>query len=391
MKSKTNISAAVFCVLLMLITGASDALKGVFLPQFKSSFSLSGSQSSRIIMMCYVGNLLFLFIGGYFADRLPRKRFVGAVMLMWMSSLAAYVFTENYAVLLVAMIFSMGASTMLSTSVNLITPLIFAAPAFYVNIFNFCQGAGITASQNLGGHFADRLSGWHAANAILLALAAVCFVLLMTLKLPDPDPSAADKSPVSSYKSVLKNPACILLILLCGFYNVSEHGLQNWLTSYGSEYLGFTVSRSALFLSLFFGGITIGRLIFAPVVQRLGVFRSMLVFTTISALLYSFGILLERKGVYLICISGLAFSIIYPTMVLLIGRFFDPNVSGAATGFIIGMSNIFDIAFNACFGGLVQKTGYAFSIKLLPVFMTLFAVVLYILRFAIPRSKEIKA
>ena len=207
MKSKANLSAAVFCVLLMLITGASDALKGVFLPQFKSSFSLSGSQSSRIIMMCYVGNLLFLFIGGYFADRLPRKRFVGAVMLMWMSSLAAYVFTESYAVLLVAMIFSMGASTMLSTSVNLITPLIFAAPAFYVNIFNFCQGAGITASQNLGGRFADKLSGWHAANAILLALAAVCFVLLMTLKLPDPDPSAADKSPVSSYKSVLKNPA----------------------------------------------------------------------------------------------------------------------------------------------------------------------------------------
>lgn len=379
----------IYCILIMIITGASDALRGVFLPQLKDSFSLSAAQSSRIIMISYVGNLLFLFIGGYLADRLPRKRFIAGVMLMWMSALALYVTTESYAVLMFAMIFSMGASTMLSTTVNLITPLLFASPALFINIFNFCQGIGITFSQNIGGRYADSISSWHGANAILLVCAAVCLILLFTLRLPDPDPAAGNESVLRSYKTVVKNHACIFLILLCGLYNMAEHGLQNWLTSYGSEYLGFSVSRSAFFLSVFFGGITAGRLIFAPLVQKLGVFRSLLIWSAVSALLYIFGILLGRTGIYLICISGLAFSIIWPTLVLLISKFYDSKLVGAATGFIIGISNFFDIGFNACFGSLVQKLGYGVSIKILPAAMLLFAITLYVLRFAVKESKSV--
>lgn len=385
---KTKIPAAVYCVLIMTITGASDALRGVFLPLFRNEFHLTETKSSMIIMLSYVGNLLFLFIGGYLADRLPRKKFIGGVMLLWMSALAVYIFTESYAILLCAMIFSMGASTMLSTTVNIITPLVFTAPAFFINFFNFCQGMGITASQNIGGRFADKLSSWHGANVIILSCAVLCFILLMTLKLPDPD-EKKDGSVIGSYAQVLKNPACIYLILLCGFYYIAEHGLQNWLTSYGSEYLGFTVSRSAFFLSMFFGGITLGRLIFAPLVQKLGTFRSLLIWTTAAAALYTLGIILGKAGVYLICISGLAFSIIWPTLVLLIGKFFDVSLSGAATGFITGISTVFDIGFNACFGSLVQATGYGVSIKILPAAMLLFAVTMYLLRFRIPGSANI--
>jgi fucose permease len=387
MKPKKNIRAALCCVLLMIITGSSDALRGVFLPVFKTHFSLSDSQSSRIIMISYVGNLIFLFVGGYLADRLPRKRFIGGVMILWMSALAAYVFTDSYAVLLCAMIFSMGASCMLSTTVNLITPLLFASPALLVNVFNFCQGVGITSSQNIGGRFAGKFSSWHTANALLLAAAAVCFVLFMTLKLPDPEPQP--QSVLKSYAKVLRNPACIYLILLCGFYNVAEHGLLNWLTSYGSEYLGFTVPRSAFFLSLFFGGITLGRLDFAPLVEKIGAFRSMLIWSTAAALLYVTGIALGRFGIWLICISGLAFSIIWPTYALLVVKFYDPSLSGAAAGLIIGIAYLFDIAFNACFGSLIGSLGYGKAITVLPAAMVLFTVTLYLLRFNVAASKNI--
>jgi fucose permease len=386
MKNK-KIFAAVYCVLIMLVTGASDAMRGVFLPTFRTRFGLSDSQSSTIIMISYVGNLLFLFIGGYLADRLPRKRFIGGVMLMWMASLAAYVFTENYTVLLCGMIFSMGASCMLSTTVNIITPLIFTAPAMFVNLLNFCQGIGITTAQNVGGRFSEKISSWHCANAILLVAAALAFVLLMTLKLPDPEPQQTGV--LKSYAKVLKNPACIYLILLCGFYNVAEHGLLNWLTSYGSEYLGYSVPRSAMFLSIFFGGITLGRLVFAPVVQKLGTFKSMLIWTTAAASLYVLGIAFGKKGIWLICAAGLAFSIVWPNLALLLVKFFDPSVSGAAVGFVISVSYIFDIAFNAGFGPLVEAYGYGRSIVILPTAMVLFTVTLYMLRFRVPASKNI--
>lgn len=377
---------AVFCGLLMIFLGASDALRGVFLPIFKNEFSLSKFQSSMIIMVSYIGNLLFLFIGGYIIDRVNRKKFIAAVMLMWMCALAVYVFTSSYVILLIFMIFSMGASTMLSTTVNIITPMCFASAAFFINFFSFMQGIGISGAQNIGGRFADISGSWHTINLVLLIGALLCLVLLIFVKIPQSYNNSENRG---SYLSVIKNPAFIYLILLCGFYYISEHGLQNWLVTYGSEYLGFTISRSAFFLSMFFGGITVGRLIFAPLVQKFGIMKSLSIYISAACILYTVGILLERTGIILVCISGLAFSIIWPTFVLLIGKYYPPSQSGIATGFITGISTVFDIAFNAFFGKVVEAAGFGISIKILPLSMLLFCAFFFLLKFRVKNQNVI--
>lgn len=386
MNKENKIPALLFCGLIMLITAASDALRGVFLPQFKSSFSLTDSEAGRIIMVSYIGNLLFLSIGGYLSDRMPRKRFIGGVLILWIGALLTYIFTENYYLLLFAMIFSMGGSTMISTSVNVITPLMFASPAAFVSFFNFLQGVGITASQNVGGRFAGSIKSWHAANGIILTLAVVCFILLMTLKLPDPEPKAQR----TNLFSILKQPQSIMLIFICGCYFVAEHGLMNWLTSYGSEYLGFTVSKAAFFLSLFFGGITVGRLVFAPFIDRIGVFKCLLIFSSVGAVLYTLGIVFGKSGMLLLGISGIAFSIIYPLLVMLIGKFFDSACAGSATGLILSVATLFDIGFNAFFGSFVEKAGYGKAMTVMPSAALLVAVLLFSLKAFSPKAKIIK-
>lgn len=364
----------------MLITAASDSLRGVFLPGFKAAFSLTEPQASRIIMVSYLGNLLFLSVGGYLSDRVPRKKFIGGLLLLWSTALLSYVFTENYNLLLAAMLVSMGGSTMLSTSVNLLTPMLFVSPAMFVSIFNFIQGIGITATQNIGGRFAETLTAWHTANIILLVLAVICFILLTRLDLPEQQSNEKK----ANYPELIKNPATILLILICGFYFVAEHGLMNWLTSYGTEHLGLSVSDSAKYLSLFFGGITVGRLIFAPFIDRIGVFRSLLIWSLAGAALYSAGIALGKGGLIVVGISGLAFSIIYPMLVVLIGSFYAPAVSGSATGFVLSAATFFDIFFNAFFGDIIENVGYGKAIIILPASAILFCAVLYILRFCVP-------
>ena len=384
-KKKPNIAAVLFCSIVMLITASSDSLRGVFLPEFRSAFGLTEPQASRIIMISYLGNLLFLSVGGRLSDRLPRKRFIGGLLILWGTALGSYVLTENYLLLLIAMIFSMGGSTMLSTSINLITPMLFASPAMLVSIFNFIQGVGITASQNIGGRFADTLKAWHAANLILLILAAVSFLLLMRLDLPDPEKT----SQKTSYAELVRNPATLLLILICGCYFVAEHGLMNWLTSYGSEHLGLTISDSAKYLSLFFGGITVGRLVFAPVIDRIGVFRTLLIWSLAGAVLYAAGMALGRSGLLLLGISGLAFSVVYPMLVVLIGKFYDSSAAGSATGFVLSTATFFDIFFNAFFGNLVESAGYGRAMIVLPVSAVLFCALLYLLRFTVKASKDI--
>ncbi len=387
----SRILITTFCILMMILTGASDGSRGVFLPLFTDAFSLSESKATLIIMMSYIGNLIFLFTGGYFLDRMKKKNFLLIIMLIWMSALLCYVFTENYIVLLVAMVFSMGTSSVLSTSINLLTTMLFLTPVFITNFFIFIQGIGISGVQNLGGKAAESglstaeseasLRNWHIFNLILLGCAAVGIVLLLLAKFPEEKPF--DKgAKTGGWRAVLKNPATIFLVPICGFYYMAEHGIQNVLTTYGSEYLGYTVEKSAMFLSLFFGGITVGRLLFAPFVQKIGIMKSMTVFVTLSGIMYITGILLEQKGIWLLCLSGLAFSIIWPTTVLMIASFFTPDTSGVAVGFITSMATLFDIAFFAFFGKFTEFAGYGISIKLLPASMLLFCLSFYGLRFA---------
>lgn len=386
MSKKMKIRAGIFCSLVMLITAASDSLRGVFLPQFRNSFSLTEPQAARIIMVSYIGNLLFLSIGGRLSDRLPRKKFIGGVLVLWSLALFSYIFTENYWLLLLAIMFSMGGSTMISTSVNIVTPLVFLSPAMFVSLFNFLQGIGITASQNIGGRFADSLKAWHIANAILFCLAVVCFILLMTLELPDPQP-AGEKVSIGK---IARDPASILLICSCGGYFIAEHGLQNWLTSYGSEYLGITVSRSSIYLSMFYGALTVGRLIFAPFIDRIGVFRCLMIWSAAGAVLYAAGFAMGKRGLIVIAAAGLAYSILYPLLVMLIGEFFDKSVAGSATGFILSAATFFDIFFNAFFGRLVEGVGYGRAIYVLPAAAAVFSLLLFALKFGVKRAKEVR-
>ncbi len=381
-KQQGGLFVLAYYIVMMVTLGASDGLRGVFLPLFEDSFTLNKTQSSMIIMFSYIGNLLFLFIGGYFLDRMSKKKFLLVVTFMWMVSLVCYIFTESYPILLIAMIFSLGASTMLSTSLNVVTPLLFASPAFFINVFSFANGVGIFSAQNIGGRIATRIQAWHLINLVLLILGIIALLFLSRIHFPKQEIKAEKglKGTIHSYLSVMKNPACKYLICICGFYCITEHGLQNWLVTYGSEYLGFTRSRAALFLSIFFGGITVGRLIFAPLVQKLTPVKSVSIFSGIAAVLYITGILLERTGIVPLLLSGLAFSILWPTLVMVIGSYYPSTQNGIAVGLVSGLATFFDIAFNAGFGTLVEKTGFAVSIKILPVAAALLFLVFMIMR-----------
>lgn len=356
---------------MMAVLGASDALRGVFLPVFRSSFELTQTQASMIIMASYIGNVLFLFLGGYVSDRVDRRKFIFAVTLMWAAALCVYIFTESYALIVCAMVFSMGASQMLSTTVNVITPLVFVSPALLINTFGFIQGMGMVAAQKIGGSFTGSIAYWHRANALLLILGLCGTAAAAFMKLPAPKVEKSEKG----YGQIMKNPATIRLILFVGGYCITEHGLQNWMTTYGSELLGYTVAESANFLSLFFLGITVGRLVFAPLVAKIGAGKTLLWFSIISGAAYITGIVTGRSGIMLLCISGLGFSVLWPTTVLFISKCYPPEQAGTATGLIVGAATMFDVAFNGLFGRFTEAVGLGKSILILPAAMVVYCII----------------
>ena len=151
-----------------------------------------------------------------------------------------------------------------------------------------------------------------------------------------------------------------------------------------------TVASSAIYLSMFYGSLTVGRLIFAPFIDRIGIFRCLIIWSAAGAVLYAAGFAMGRSGLILVAAAGLAYSILYPLLVMLIGKFFDTSVAGSATGLILSLATFFDIFFNAFFGRLAEHKGYGTAIFVLPAAAAAFSLLLLLLKFGVKRSKEIR-
>lgn len=359
---------------LMLGLGSSDSLRGIFSPVFQEHYSVGGRGLSMMVVISYVGNLLFLSVGGKMMDTFDRKKVAMGMLGIWMAAVLLNVLTDSYPMILLSMFLALGASTMLNTTVNLLTPMVCAGYAgMMVNIFFFIQGIGTSGSQFLLGRFAFSYDGWKMINGVLFAVGLVSLGLFAMVNLK---PEKEKTKPKTSQK---KKPQDMpgasifwLLVLMMGFYFIGEHGIMNWMLTYCMNALQMPSHTASAYLSIFWGGMTVGRLVFAPVVQKLGVRKSLKYFGGAGTVLFVAGVLSGSKGVILLSGSGLLISILYPTTVLFFQQIYPVSVVATKTGAIISAATIADIVFNAGFGALSDSMGIQISFLILPVCMVLY-------------------
>ena len=357
---------------LMLGLGSSDSLRGIFSPVFQEHYSVGGKGLSMMVVISYVGNLLFLSVGGKMMDTFDRKKVAMGMLGIWMAAVLLNVLTDSYPMILLSMFLALGASTMLNTTVNLLTPMVCAGYAgMMVNIFFFIQGIGTSGSQFLLGRFAFSYDGWKMINGVLFAGGLVSLVLFAMVNLK---PEKIKPKTIQKKKPQDMPGASIfwLLVLMMGFYFIGEHGIMNWMLTYCMNALQMPSHTASTYLSIFWGGMTVGRLVFAPVVQKLGVRKSLKYFGGAGTVLFVTGVLSGSKGVILLSSSGLLISILYPTMVLFFQQIYPVSVVATKTGAIISAATIADIVFNAGFGALSDSMGIQISFLILPVCMVLY-------------------
>ena len=357
---------------LMLGLGSSDSLRGIFSPVFQEHYSVGGRGLSMMVVISYVGNLLFLSVGGKMMDTFDRKKVAMGMLGIWMAAVLLNVLTDSYPMILLSMFLALGASTMLNTTVNLLTPMVCAGYAgMMVNIFFFIQGIGTSGSQFLLGRFAFSYDGWKMINGVLFAVGLVSLVLFAMVNLK---PEKIKPKTIQKKKPQDMPGASIfwLLVLMMGFYFIGEHGIMNWMLTYCMNALQMPSHTASTYLSIFWGGMTVGRLVFAPVVQKLGVRKSLKYFGGAGTVLFVTGVLSGSKGVILLSSSGLLISILYPTMVLFFQQIYPVSVVATKTGAIISAATIADIVFNAGFGALSDSMGIQISFLILPVCMVLY-------------------
>ncbi|NLP47214.1 MAG: MFS transporter [Epulopiscium sp.] len=369
-------------IIIMMLTGISDSLRGIFIPIFQNTFQLNATQASLIITISYIGNFLILLFGGYFIDKYNHKTVIMGILCIWMGALVIFITTNNYYCLLFGMFFCMGASTLLSTSVNIVAPVLFMnTPGFIVNVLGFTQGIGTSGSQNIIGNYVQDISSWKIINCGLLITGILAFIVLIFISLPEKKNKQKEKV---DYKTIIQNNTFIYFVFIFGFYFIAEHGILNWLVTYANKQLGYSMRQSSMYLSIFFGGITLGRLILSPLVDKLGVFKSVSISAGLGGILYTVGVVLGKNFIILLSLSGICVSTIYPTLVFMIRKFYPFEIIATATGVILSISTLFDVTFNLFFGIMIDVFGFHRSFFILPLSMIAFCLSYFLFRKNIP-------
>lgn len=379
--------------LLMLGLGCSDAVRGVFAPVFQEHYALRTTEISAMMTVSYIGNLVFMLIGSRLSDRFGIGRVFRGALAGWMAALAVYLVTDNYIALLVGVFCAMGASTLLNMLMNLMSPLLFAAPGMIINTLFFVQEIGTTFTQGVIGSVAESISIWKLVNAGLLVIGAAAMVLFTWLSRKDvrlqhagtaapageTDGAQAVQGTSGVYAELLRTPALWLFVLIFGFYFIGEHGVMNWMNLYCRDGLGMSAARASLMPSLFFCGMMAGRLLLAPLVGRLGIRRTLLIFLVAGTVIYVIALLGGGSAMLLLLPAGFGLSIIYPTMTMCIQLYFRQEVAATASGTIMSIGTLFDILFNALFGSVIDRIGYQASMRFLPVSMVICCVIYLVL------------
>ena len=401
-----NVLVLLVFMLIMVALGISDSNRGVFSSIFERELRLTKPQLSLIVTVSYVGNLLFMLFGGKIADRMDRKKACMGILGLWTAAQILFACTDNYLWLLVGMFVSMGASTLMNTMINILSPFFFGAMAgLYVNVLFFVQGIGTSGNQKITGTLADSYAQYRLLCLGMAVVGVVSLLILSRTRFEKTGEGAkswgerpgGEAAPAQSHasgtevKSGARRTAAVSGMVLAmglvfGFYFVAEHGIMNWWSMYCSQGLGLDNGMASTSVSLFFGTMTAGRLLMAPVVQKLGSRRSILILGGAGTLLYLMGVLLGAKGVLLLGISGIFLSIVYPTMVLLLQELFPKERITAMTGMVISIGTLFDIAFNVMFGSLVTSAGFGVCRLIFPVAIAGF----YLLFFMVTGRRKIK-
>jgi len=374
-------------MVIMVAMGASDSLRGVFALVFKQHFKLTTSQVSLIITVSYIGNLVFLFFGGTLLDRYQKKKVFLAVLGIWVAGALLFVLTDNFIVLLIGMFLCMGASTLINTTINILVPVIFTtSPGMIVNMLFFVQGLGTSGSQNGIGGLSPRFSTWKSMNSLLILMVVIGAAFLFMNEIPD---TVHKRKKKVSLLSIIRKPAFLFCTLLFGFYFIAEHGILNWLMIYATGELKLSTQAASRYLSIFFGGITVGRFLFAPAVQKLGVMKSIGIFGCVGMVFFVSGIVFNNQAFILLSLSGLSLSIVYPTLVLMIRNFYDSDRIATATGAVISLATIYDIGFNLAFGKLIERFGLKYSFYILPVSLVIFCLLYLIFSRTVKPVKKV--
>lgn len=349
------------CFLSFFVFGFTDNLKGPTLPSMIQDLHIDYGTSGNIFFGEYFGFVVTSLIAGILADRFGLKVILILAGGLLATGVAGYSTFSN-TMLLTASLFSVGLGLgAIELGANAtIVQIHPKKTGLYLNLMAVLHGLGSLIAPLFAGWLLGLNISWRTIyrwDILLIALFVLLFLFLQFPKSQEQNNSIDFKNiPNFAFKGILP-----WFYAAIAFYVAAEIGVGSWLVTFLQETREQSILASNQNLSLFFGLLTLGRLIGGFIVHRLGYLRSIL-FASIASLIC---VLLGTFTTFTIFfpITGLFFSIIFPTFTAAVSENLKENTNtilGVLFTFagIGGLLGPWIIAWASDLFGL--KVGFAF-------------------------------
>lgn len=351
-----------FIFLLMIMNAVAENIRGVLVPVFKLEFGVKDTNIGVFLFIGSLGYVIATFIGGLLCEKIGQKKVLLTGMIFMIISLIMFMKVDVFIGLLIGIFIMNLGLALTSIAINTLIPvLLLSFQALLMNVTHFCYGIGASIGPKVAGNLISKGVNWRNIYMYILFMFIILLIIFSFLKVPDVHKSSENKD-----KGEVDKTLVVLYIIALGFYVCAELGTGSWLINYIKNVYAYNEATSATYLSIFFGMLTIGRLLGGAVVEKFGYINTIVKSLIIAFILYTIALLMGEKGLILISISGLFFSITFPTTVVSMSKVFTKDVS-FITGIVLTSASAINMVMNVVIGRLNDTIGCKIAFYLIPI------------------------
>ena len=366
MNKKSKIIATTLIYFVMIITAITEGLINIFTVPIKNDFHITDTKLSLMFMFGTIAYLICNYVGGALCEKIGQKKLflIGLIGAALTNLLQAW--SPNFTIFLIAFAIIQGFLGLMSIAANTVIPIIWiTGQAIAMNLTHFAYGVGLSASQKLSGVLMTDGVGWRRIYIGSAILTIIVFVMFLFIKLPSVKREKEEEK--ISLLVVLQDKLVWFFFIGLGFYIMAEQGTGRWLPTYiKSTYNNMTESKIASYISIFFLLLTIGRLIGGFIVEKIGAMKAVKIFSLIGGILFVIGLIVGKNGLYIVSSAGFFFSIMFPTIVVIISNTFKKNTA-YITGIIIALGSVVNTVLSLLVGVISDSIGIKYAVFIMPV------------------------
>lgn len=340
----------------ILFFGMAITTLGSVVPQLKIKFQLDDIAAGTLFSILPFGILIGSFFFGPFCDRYGYRLLLALTCFSMFIGFEGIAYAPSHLLLKICVfLFGLGGGAINGATSALVSDISEKDKGANLSLLGVFFAIGALGMPFLLG-FLENSFSYEIVVSIIGIATFIVGIFYLLIKFPPP--KHAGGLPVKKSLSLLKDSVLLLIAFFLFFQSAFEGIINNWTTTYLSDYLHILPGRALYALSLSVVGMTIMRLLLGSIFRNTAAKK---IWTIAFSLLFlgllflSFGKSFYPAVAGLILIGG-GLAAGFPIMLGFVGDRFK-ELSGTAFSIAFVIALIGNMIINYCMGFIVQKFG----------------------------------